>query len=64
MVEELLQREENKALLDGLEKASARVDRAREALADIKRQEVEALRAKEYVRKLQRREAEVSSPSL
>ncbi|KAG6505774.1 hypothetical protein ZIOFF_038139 [Zingiber officinale] len=29
MVEKLLQREENKALLDGLEKASARVDRAR-----------------------------------
>ncbi|KAG6533756.1 hypothetical protein ZIOFF_007631 [Zingiber officinale] len=37
MVEKLLQREENKALVDGLEKAFARVDRAREALADIER---------------------------
>ncbi|XP_042396231.1 uncharacterized protein LOC121986385 isoform X2 [Zingiber officinale] len=60
MVEKLLQREENKALLDGLEKASARVDRAREALADIERQEVEALRAKEYVRQLRSREAEIA----
>ncbi|KAG6532370.1 hypothetical protein ZIOFF_006210 [Zingiber officinale] len=37
MLEKLLQREENKALVDGLEKASARVDREREALADIER---------------------------
>ncbi|KAG6509210.1 hypothetical protein ZIOFF_034601 [Zingiber officinale] len=61
MVEKLLQREENNALLDGLEKASARVDRAREALADIEHQEVEALSAKEYVRQLQSREAENSN---
>ncbi|KAG6510259.1 hypothetical protein ZIOFF_028268 [Zingiber officinale] len=37
MVEKLLQREENKALMDWLEKASTRVDRAREALADVER---------------------------
>lgn len=61
MVDELLRREENKALLDGLEEASARVERAREALADIERQAADALRAKEYMRQLQNREAEVSS---
>lgn len=61
MVDELLRREENKALLDGLEEASARVERAREALADIERRAADVLRAKEYMRQLQNREAEVSS---
>ncbi|XP_073106396.1 uncharacterized protein [Elaeis guineensis] len=59
-VEELLRREENRALLDGLEEASRRVDRAREALADIERQEAEALRAKEYIRQLESRESEIA----
>ncbi|XP_008803064.2 uncharacterized protein LOC103716725 [Phoenix dactylifera] len=59
-VEELLRREENRALLDGLEEASRRVDRARQALADIEKQEAEALRAKEYVRQLESRELEIA----
>lgn len=63
-VEELLRREENRALLDGLEEASRRVDRAREALADIERQEAEVLRTKEYIRQLESRESEVSFDSL
>ncbi|XP_030519319.1 uncharacterized protein LOC115732776 [Rhodamnia argentea] len=41
-VEELLSREENRGLLDGLERASRRVDQARRELAEIERQEVEA----------------------
>lgn len=59
MVDELLRREENRNLLNGLQEASRRVDRAREALADIERQEVEACRAKEYVSQLERRKLEV-----
>lgn len=58
-VEALLKKEENRALLDGLEEASSRVDAARRALADIQRQEAEAARAKEYVLQLQSRQSEV-----
>ncbi|XP_020114992.1 uncharacterized protein LOC109728868 [Ananas comosus] len=60
MVEELLRREENRALLQGLEAASRRVERAREALADVERQECEARRAKDLVRRLERRRDEIA----
>lgn len=59
MVDELLKREENRGLLDGLEAASQRVERAREALADIERQEAEAMRAKSAVTRLEKRKSEI-----
>ncbi|KAJ6840536.1 uncharacterized protein M6B38_310100 [Iris pallida] len=59
MVDELLKREENRGLLDGLEAASQRVERAREALANIERQEAEAMRAKSAVARLEKRKSEI-----
>ncbi|XP_058085212.1 uncharacterized protein LOC131232755 [Magnolia sinica] len=59
-VEELLSREENKVLLDGLEKASQRVEIARSELESIKRQEIEATKMKDYVRKLESRTSEIA----
>lgn len=59
-VEELLSREENKSLLDGLEKASMRVETAKRELAEIVRQELEAKLLQDYVDKLESRAAEVS----
>lgn len=59
-VEELLSREENKSLLDGLEKASTRVEIAKRELAEIERQELEAKLLQDYVDKLESRAAEVS----
>lgn len=60
MVDELLKREENKQLLDGLNEASRRVDRAREAMAEIEKQEAKALRAKEDVSQLESRKLEIA----
>ncbi|KAJ0964257.1 hypothetical protein J5N97_029379 [Dioscorea zingiberensis] len=60
MVDELLQREENRPLLDDLDKASRRVDLAREALADIERQEAELLRAKDQILQLESRKSEIA----
>lgn len=59
-VEELLSREENKNLLDGLEKASMRVEVAKRELAEIERRELEAKLLQDYVDKLESRAAEVS----
>lgn len=59
-VEELLSREENKNLLDGLEKASARVEVAKRELAEIERRELEAKLLQDYLDKLESRAAEVS----
>ncbi|PKA50234.1 hypothetical protein AXF42_Ash017828 [Apostasia shenzhenica] len=59
-VEDLLKREENRPLLEGLKEASRRVERARMALADIVGQETEALRAKQLVIQLQSRESEIA----
>lgn len=59
-VQELLNREENKALLDGLEKASLRVEKAKRELAEIERLELEANQMREYVDQLERRASEVS----
>ena len=58
-VDELLRREENRALLEGVEDAERRVERARAALADIERQEAEARLAREEVRRLEKRRDEV-----
>lgn len=59
MVDEILKREENKALLDGLEEASRRVERAREAMADIERRKFEASQAKEIVSQLENRKLDI-----
>ncbi|KAJ0239653.1 hypothetical protein HA466_0232570 [Hirschfeldia incana] len=59
-VEELLSREENKSLLDGLEKASMRVEIAKRELAEIERQELEAKLLQDYVDKLESRAAEIA----
>jgi hypothetical protein len=63
-VDELLRREENRALLDGVEAAERRVELARAALADIQRQEAEALLASEELRRLQKRRDEVCDISV
>ncbi|KAE8813820.1 hypothetical protein D1007_09011 [Hordeum vulgare] len=57
-VDELLRREENRALLDGVEAAERRVELARAKLADIERQEAAARLATEEVRRLERRRDE------
>jgi len=59
-VDELLRREENRALLEGVEDAERRVERARAALADIERQEAEARLAREEVRRLEKRRDEIA----
>ncbi|EOA15575.1 hypothetical protein CARUB_v10005313mg [Capsella rubella] len=59
-VEELLSREENKGLLDGLEKASLRVEIAKRELEDIERQEIEAKLLQDYVNQLESRASEIA----
>ncbi|XP_043697087.1 uncharacterized protein LOC122647847 [Telopea speciosissima] len=59
-VEQLLNREENKVLLDGLEEASRRVEMAKKELADIERQELEAAQLRDYVVQLENRASEVA----
>jgi hypothetical protein len=58
-VQELLNREENRGLLDGLEKASQRVEMAKRELAEIEKQELEAKLMREYVNQLESRASEV-----
>lgn len=58
-VEQLLSKEENRVLLDGLEKATQRVEKAKSELALIERQEAEAKLLKDYVDKLQSTTSEV-----
>ncbi|KAF3624274.1 putative oligopeptide transporter 7-like [Capsicum annuum] len=57
-VDELLNREENKVLLDGLEKATQRVEMAKKELAEIERQELEAKLLKDYITQLETRASE------
>ncbi|RXH95814.1 hypothetical protein DVH24_008314 [Malus domestica] len=57
-VEELLKREENRELLDGLEKASQRVENAKRELAEIERQELEAKLVRDYITQLESRASE------
>ncbi|KAF5199322.1 Homer protein [Thalictrum thalictroides] len=59
-VEELLNKQENKGLFDGLEKASLRVEMAKKELADIKTQEIEAAQMRKYVNYLETRESEIA----
>lgn len=59
-VEELLGKEENKELLDKLNKASERVQLARKELADIERQELEAQQMRKYVNELETRASEIA----
>ncbi|KAK9275511.1 hypothetical protein L1049_022778 [Liquidambar formosana] len=59
-VEELLNREENRVLLDELEKASERVEIAKKELAEIEKQEIEAKRVREYVNQLESRASEIA----
>lgn len=58
-MDELLQREENRALLEGVEAAERRVELARAALQDIERQEAAARLAREEVRRLEKRRDEI-----
>jgi hypothetical protein len=59
-VEELLRREENRNLLQGLDEASRRVEKAREELESVRKQRDEAQKAREYMRQLESRQAEVA----
>ncbi|XP_062146821.1 uncharacterized protein LOC133854599 [Alnus glutinosa] len=59
-VQELLNREENRGLLDGLEKASQRVEMAKRELAEIEKQELEAKLMREYVNQLESRASEIA----
>ena len=63
-MEELLNRQENRVLLDGLEKASQRVEMARRELAEIERQELEAKKSRDYINQLESRASEVCCFSL
>ena len=58
-IEELLNKEENRSLLDGLEKASMRVEIAKRQLAEIEKQELELKRFKDYINQLESRASEV-----
>ncbi|KAK1305359.1 hypothetical protein QJS10_CPB11g00646 [Acorus calamus] len=59
-VEALLNRRENRPLLDGLNEASRRVETARAALAEIDRREADNARVKEEIARLESREAEIA----
>ncbi|MED6143184.1 hypothetical protein PIB30_004274 [Stylosanthes scabra] len=59
-VEELLSKEENKSLLDGLEQASLRVEMAKKQLAFIEEQELAAKKFRDYVNKLEGQASEIA----
>ncbi|KAL3649721.1 hypothetical protein CASFOL_006124 [Castilleja foliolosa] len=59
-VDELLKKEENKGLLDGLEQASKRVESAKRELAEIEKQEIEAKIMRDYVNQLESRASEIA----
>ncbi|GAB2296221.1 hypothetical protein Dimus_030349, partial [Dionaea muscipula] len=64
-VEELLSREENRALLDRLNQASERVDLARRELEEIEKQKIEAKKTTEYIQLMETRASQVFfTPSL
>lgn len=58
-VDGIVNRDENKVLLDGLEKASQRVDVAKRELAEIEKQELEAKQLRGYINQLETRASEV-----
>ncbi|XP_027358202.1 uncharacterized protein LOC113867235 isoform X2 [Abrus precatorius] len=59
-VEELLSRKENKVLLDGLEKASQRVEMAKRELALIQKQEISVKQFKDYVTQIEDKVLEIA----
>ncbi|KAG6396409.1 hypothetical protein SASPL_142558 [Salvia splendens] len=59
-VEQLLNKEENKALLQGLEQASSRVEIAKRQLAEIQKQEEEARVMREYIDQLESKASEIA----
>ncbi|KAJ7945091.1 Homer protein [Quillaja saponaria] len=59
-VEELLSKEENRVLLDGLEKASQRVEIAKRELAEIERQELAAKQFRDYINQVEGRASEIA----
>ncbi|XP_030951793.1 uncharacterized protein LOC115975229 [Quercus lobata] len=59
-VGELLNREENRVLLDGLDKASQRVEMAKKELAEIEKQELEAKQMRDYINQLESQASEVA----
>ncbi|KAI3469124.1 hypothetical protein Pfo_025787 [Paulownia fortunei] len=59
-VEELLNKEENRGLLDGLEQASRRVEMAKRELAEIEKQEIEAKIMRDYINQLESRASEIT----
>ncbi|KAL8216604.1 hypothetical protein R6Q57_023441 [Mikania cordata] len=58
-VDELLNKEENRVLLDGLDKAAQRVEIAKRELAKIEQQEIENNKIKQYINQLEIRAAEI-----
>lgn len=60
-VEKLLNKEENRGLLEGLEQASLRVEIAKKELAQIEKQEIEAKVTRDYIDQLESRASEVIS---
>lgn len=58
-VQELLSKKENRVLLDGLEKASLRVEMAKKELALIEEQELAAKKLREYIDQLEGKAIEV-----
>ncbi|KAF7824953.1 homer protein [Senna tora] len=59
-VQELLSKEENRVLLDGLEEASRRVEIAKRELALIQEQELAAKRFRDYVNQLESQASEIA----
>ncbi|CAK9169324.1 unnamed protein product [Ilex paraguariensis] len=59
-VQELLNREENKNLFDGLEKATLRVEMAKRELAEIEKQDIEAKQLRDYIKQLESRASEIA----
>ncbi|XP_026387920.1 uncharacterized protein LOC113283005 [Papaver somniferum] len=58
-VEELLNKEENKVLLDGLTKANERVELAKKELAEFDKKQLEDVQMKNYVNQLESRTSEI-----
>ncbi|KAL4592722.1 hypothetical protein LXL04_005725 [Taraxacum kok-saghyz] len=58
-VDQLLNSDENRALLDGLDKATQRVELAKRELAEIEKQEIENRKIKEYINQLESRASEI-----
>ncbi|KAL8539936.1 hypothetical protein ACS0TY_001517 [Phlomoides rotata] len=59
-VEQLLKKQENRELLEGLEQASMRVEIAKRELALIEKQEIEARSMRDYIDQLESRASEIA----